>query len=210
MGYLAETEEQSDPPRNVFAINDDAYAALQGLLDLGIAGDRIDFVRPPSTGGKFGQCFGGNQRILDAVEEAIMAKDIIIHDGLTHKAWISKDDDELASATFVDTQDGEQTLDCDVFLNYSEKVVDPENFEAVNDSCLVFDGRLVVNNQFGTADSDIFAAGPFTKYSRKYRVDSKLMHLYNAVEVGRRLAESILPLVDPLSARNALAKTEVI
>jgi len=235
--YLAETEEQSDPPRNVFAVNDaadaegvveaiktvsdagrmvvygdtlDAYAALEGLLSLGITGDKIDFVRPPSAGGKFGQCFDGNQRVLAAVEEAIMAKDIIIHDGLSLKAWISKDDDELSAATFSDMQDGEQALDCEVFLNYSEKVVDPANFEAVNDSCLVFDGRLVVNNQFGTADSDIFAAGPFTKYSRKYRVDNKLMHLYNAAEVGRRLAESILPLVDPLSARNSLTKTEVI
>ena len=41
-------------------------------------------------------------------------------------------------------------------------------FKAVNDAYLVFDRRLVVDKGFQTNDPCIFAAGPVTKFSRKY------------------------------------------
>lgn len=39
---------------------------------------------------------------------------------------------------------------------------------AVNDSCLVFDGKLVIDTKFCTNDQHIRAAGPFTKYARRF------------------------------------------
>ena len=39
---------------------------------------------------------------------------------------------------------------------------------AVNDSCLVFDERLVVDRDHQTNDPAILAAGPMTKFSRSY------------------------------------------
>ena len=43
---------------------------------------------------------------------------------------------------------------------------------ALNDSCLVFDNRLVISTDHSTNDPHILAAGPLTKYSRQYRADN--------------------------------------
>lgn len=41
----------------------------------------------------------------------------------------------------------------------------------MNDACLVFDRRLVISTNHVTNDPLIFAAGPITKFSRRYRAD---------------------------------------
>lgn len=43
---------------------------------------------------------------------------------------------------------------------------------AINESCLVYDGKLVVDSSFNTNDPRIRAAGPLTKYGRKYYAES--------------------------------------
>ena len=43
---------------------------------------------------------------------------------------------------------------------------------AINDSCLVFDGRLVIDADFHTNDPCIRAAGPLTKFQRRYHAES--------------------------------------
>ena len=42
---------------------------------------------------------------------------------------------------------------------------------AVNDACLVFDKRLVIDRDHLTNDPHILAAGPMTKFSRSYHSD---------------------------------------
>ncbi|KAJ3195362.1 hypothetical protein HK101_000404 [Irineochytrium annulatum] len=79
-----------------------------------------------------------------------------------------------------------------------EKSVDPDTFKSINDSCLVFDGRLVVDKYFRTQDPYIYAAGSITKYSSKYR--TRWSHVYyDSRQVGEKMAEIILPLIDPLA-----------
>lgn len=55
---------------------------------------------------------------------------------------------------------------------------------AVNDACLVFDGRLVIDANFHTNDVAIRAAGSFTKYQRIYHADQWTHANYNSREVG--------------------------
>lgn len=43
---------------------------------------------------------------------------------------------------------------------------------AINESCLVFDGKLVVDADFHTNDPRVRAAGPLTKYQRRYHAES--------------------------------------
>lgn len=43
---------------------------------------------------------------------------------------------------------------------------------AISNACLVIDERVVVSTTNGTNDPFIFAAGPLTKFSRRYRADS--------------------------------------
>ena len=68
---------------------------------------------------------------------------------------------------------------------------------AINHSHLVYDGRLVIDNDFHTNDSCIRAAGRMTKYKRSYYVDTWSNACFNQKEIGADLANKILKLVDP-------------
>ena len=43
------------------------------------------------------------------------------------------------------------------------------NHIAINNACLVYDSRLVINPEHFTNDPCILGAGPLTKFSRYYR-----------------------------------------
>ncbi len=70
--------------------------------------------------------------------------------------------------------------------------------KAVNKCHLVYDGRLVIDNEFHTNDSCIRAAGKMTKYKRSYYVDPWSHACFNQKEIGVDLAVKILELVDPV------------
>ncbi len=61
---------------------------------------------------------------------------------------------------------------------------------------MVYDGRLVVDNEFHTNDSCIRAAGKLTKYKRSYYVENWSHSCFNQKEIGADLALHILKLVD--------------
>lgn len=83
-------------------------------------------------------------------------------------------------------------------LCYYKKDVDYTTFTAVNKCHLVYDGRLVIDNDFHTNDSCIRAAGKMTKFKRSYYVDSWSHSCFNQKEIGADLAFRILKLVDPV------------
>ncbi|KAI4888586.1 hypothetical protein NFI96_016449, partial [Prochilodus magdalenae] len=87
-------------------------------------------------------------------------------------------------------------FDC-VFFNFSCKGVDFDAFKAINDACLVFDGRLVIDTTFHTNDCAIRAAGPLTKFARRYHADQWTHADFNSKEVGQELASVMLPFFDP-------------
>lgn len=93
----------------------------------------------------------------------------------------------------VHTQDpGEsKTLSCTTLLCCSEKKCDFDIFSAINDSGLVYDGGIVVDQNFRTVDPYIYAMGESTKFSRIY-FDSIPHHRFNARELGAHVAEHIL------------------
>lgn len=84
-----------------------------------------------------------------------------------------------------------------VFLNVSTKSVDYDAFRTINDACLVYDGHLVIDTTFHTNDSTIRAAGPMTKFARRYYADQWSHSNFNSTEVGRELAAVLLPFFDP-------------
>jgi hypothetical protein len=57
----------------------------------------------------------------------------------------------------------------------------------MNQSSLVFDGRLVIDGNNHTNDSSIFAAGPLTKFKRGYYHDECTHACFNSTEVGKRV-----------------------
>lgn len=51
----------------------------------------------------------------------------------------------------------------------------------------MLDGKLVINHNFRTNDEFIYAAGPFTKYSRRYFVPEQEHQFFDSGEVGEKV-----------------------
>eukprot|EP00697_Spironema_sp_BW2_P015928 gnl/Spiro4/6975_TR3618_c0_g1_i1.p1 gnl/Spiro4/6975_TR3618_c0_g1~~gnl/Spiro4/6975_TR3618_c0_g1_i1.p1 ORF type:complete len:1307 (+),score=476.75 gnl/Spiro4/6975_TR3618_c0_g1_i1:92-4012(+) len=84
-----------------------------------------------------------------------------------------------------------------LLLCCQKKDVDGYIFQALNDNMLVYDGRLVIDHRFRTADKSIFAGGTVTKFSRRY-CKAMSLEFYNSREVGTRLAVAVLQLLQVL------------
>ncbi|KAJ4429969.1 hypothetical protein ANN_22173 [Periplaneta americana] len=62
---------------------------------------------------------------------------------------------------------------------------------------LVFDGRLVIDANFNAGDKYIYAAGPLTKYARRYYAGRYSHCYYNSIEIGAKLGKQMLQMWDP-------------
>ncbi|EDO37268.1 predicted protein [Nematostella vectensis] len=177
----------------VYGCTLEAFTFVQGLLSAGIPADRLVMVQPPPP---VPSCFN-NIDIEEATDQALQASGVEVHVGYVLAEWNDgKYDSNLSCATFT-SENKPLRVDCQAFFCFQEKRVDFQAFKAINDSCLVFDGRLVVDANFRTNDPFIRAAGPLTKYQRRYHAESWSHANFNSREVGDELARSMLALFDP-------------
>ncbi|XP_063079236.1 cilia- and flagella-associated protein 61 [Engraulis encrasicolus] len=181
----------------VYGNSIDAYSCVEALLSVGVKGKRIHLVHlPPSDGGSQQTCFP-DPMVTKAVAKALHKKGVNVHTNCLLAQWNDgQHPDPITSASF--TTDGSPLrLECSVFLNVSGKSVDYDAFKTINDACLVYDGRLVIDTTFHTNDCSVRAAGPLTKFGRRYHADQWTHTLFNSREVGRELAAVLLPFFDP-------------
>ena len=75
---------------------------------------------------------------------------------------------------------------------------------AINDACLVYDGKLVIDAAFHTNDVSIRGAGTITKFQRKYHADQWTHANFNSKEVGVHVSILILSVQWNLSKQNLL------
>ena len=108
----------------------------------------------------------------------------------------------LTAAIFEESSNSGSTavsaLPCGVLLCCGYKTIERATFEAINSNSLVYDGRLVVDHHFCTNDPAVYAAGVITKFARRYRSKTP-MELCSSREAGAKLAQALLPALDPLS-----------
>ncbi|CAF4234101.1 unnamed protein product, partial [Rotaria magnacalcarata] len=71
------------------------------------------------------------------------------------------------------------------------KQVNYDAFIAINQSSLVFDGRLVIDENNHTNDPLIYAGGSLTKFKRGYHRDDWTHACFNSKEVGTMLANQL-------------------
>ena len=77
--------------------------------------------------------------------------------------------------------------------------------QAINDACLVFDERLVIDHNFRTNDVCVRAAGPLTKFARRYHADDWTHAVFNSKEIGVELANGMLNVFDDAIVAGAAA-----
>ncbi|KAK3093002.1 hypothetical protein FSP39_009876 [Pinctada imbricata] len=198
------------PPKNLFLVNDeydaavalywtenyilksqrkvlvygctlDAYCCIQALLTMGVPGERIQLVEPPSP--YQSTCF--NNPVIDqAIHKSLQEAGVVVYSGYLLAQWNDGNDPtEITSCSFTSTKDPLR-LECGVFFAYYKKAVDQNAFKAINDACLVYDGKLVIDASFHTNDVSIRGTGTLTKYQRKYHADQWTHANFNSKEVG--------------------------
>ncbi|XP_056620849.1 LOW QUALITY PROTEIN: cilia- and flagella-associated protein 61 [Triplophysa dalaica] len=174
------------------------YTCVETLIRLGVSGGRIHIVHPPDDTPS--PCFHDSAVEL-AVKQALEEEKVHVHhDCLLAQINDGQHPDPITCVSFT-TAGPPIRLQCAVLFNFSRETVDRDAFRAINDACLVFDGRLVIDRTFRTNDPSIYAAGPLTKYSRRYHADQWTGCIFNSKEVGRSLASVLLPLFDPTVER---------
>ncbi|XP_049724742.1 cilia- and flagella-associated protein 61 isoform X1 [Elephas maximus indicus] len=178
----------------VYGSTIDTYTTVEALLNLGVRGCCIHFVHPPPTSTI--TCIN-NYSVESAVADALTAAGVTIyHDALLAQWNDGQYPDPIKCASFT-TPTKPFRLQCSMFLSFCEKNVEFETFKALNDACLVYDGRLVIDANFHTNDMAIRAAGSLTKFSNRYYSNEWTHSNFNSKEIGFQLAAAMLNLFDP-------------
>ncbi|NXI57394.1 CFA61 protein, partial [Chloroceryle aenea] len=194
--WLKENAVSSEGNIIVYGNTIDIYTTVETLLSLGIGGSRIHLVQPPLSPSV--TCLN-NSAIESAVGEALLEAGVRVHCDSVLARWNEGDDPDPITCAAFTTDTKPFKLQCAAFFSFAYRTVDYEAFKAINDACLVFDGRLVIDTKFCTNDVSIRAAGPLTKYSRRYYVDEWTHSNLSSKEIGFELAASMLDLFDPTS-----------
>ncbi|OWF50418.1 cilia- and flagella-associated protein 61-like isoform X2 [Mizuhopecten yessoensis] len=173
----------------------DAYCCVQSLLAMGVTGDRISLVEPSAAYQT--TCF--NNPTLDAtILKSVKEAGVQVYSGYYLAQWNDGIGEigEITSASFTSNKEP-LILECGAFFAYYKASVDTDSFRAINDACLVYDGKLVIDAAFHTNDVAIRGAGTLTKYQRKYHAEQWTHANFNSKEVGIHLATEMLRLFDP-------------
>ncbi|CAK1543044.1 unnamed protein product [Leptosia nina] len=87
--------------------------------------------------------------------------------------------------------------DANKALNFV-RTIDWNIARAVHKSGMAYDGGIVIDHNFRTNDPNIYAAGPVTRYHRRYFAGAKRHKYYDAYEIGTKLGKFIREELDPL------------
>ncbi|XP_052767765.1 cilia- and flagella-associated protein 61-like [Mya arenaria] len=182
----------------------DAYTCVQTLLAMGVAGSNIIFVQTPLQYEV--TCFN-NPTIEETMLKTLQESGVQLHSGYILAKYVTGDAGEIRGATFT-SADSPLKVDCCAFFAYCRKGVDINAFTAINDACLVYDGKLVIDAYFHTNDVCIRGAGSLTKFQRKYHAEKWSHANFNSKEVGIHLATEMLRLFDPTLEQQATPPEE--
>eukprot|EP00062_Callorhinchus_milii_P013205 gi/632961029/ref/XP_007896529.1/ PREDICTED: uncharacterized protein C20orf26 homolog [Callorhinchus milii] len=194
LAWIKKNELTSKGNIIVYGNSIDTYCTVETLLTIGVSGFNIHLVQPPLKSNI--TCFN-NLEIESAIKAALQKANVSVYPNSILAKWNDgKPISIITSASFT-TDTKPFTLPCSVFFSFYPKQEDYDAFLAVNNAWLVYDGKLVIDTTFHTNDATIRAAGPFTKFSRRYYFDQWSHANFNSKQVGFQLASIMLHLFDP-------------
>jgi adenylate kinase len=175
----------------VYGCGLETLTCVQGLIEKGVPGYAITLI------GSYGL---GDAVLDDCIKNAMDDEGVRVLDGGLKAVEVMHDGSMcLTGLKCVDGTGEESIIEARMLVCGDTRDCNPAVFRSVNDSGLVYDGRLVVTTGFKTVDENIYAGGTLTKFSRAHR--KALKHeLYSSKETGVYLAECVLSKVDPLGS----------
>ncbi|XP_061376946.1 cilia- and flagella-associated protein 61-like [Danaus plexippus] len=183
----------------VYGANKHAYCCLAALIEMKISGKNIIFVEPfPSNDSRKARVsLFCNVYVDKSVSEMIRSLHITVYRSYYFQRWHMDANDLVTRVDFM-SHFKILRLKCSVFFYYGIRGVNENAFIAINKSGMAYDGGILIDHEFKTKDPSIYAAGPVTRYYRKYQADNKRQKYYDAYEVGMTLGNRIRNKLDPL------------
>ncbi|XP_048259860.1 cilia- and flagella-associated protein 61-like isoform X2 [Haliotis rufescens] len=172
----------------------DAICCVQTLMSAGVEPSRISLVQPPLA---YEVTCVNNPTVEKTITDNLAAAGVTVRTNCILARYNTTDDGSEVTSLDFTTKSHPLNVQCDALFPFFIKSVDFDSFKAINDACLVYDGKLVIDASFHTNDVAIRGAGTITKYQRRYHADQWTHANFNSKEVGIALAVEMLRLFDP-------------
>jgi len=166
----------------------DAFAIVTCLIDLRLEPQRIVVVQPPRE--KHAPASPFQDDVVDRrVKNMLDTLRVQVKTGKLERLEYDEDN-SLSSVVIGD----EPEMDCTMLIYADQKDIDAIVLQALTKRSIVFDGRVIVENSYRTADRHIYAAGPVAMFSARFG-PSEDFDIYNTLEVGTHLCHTVLGLM---------------
>ncbi|XP_026479838.1 cilia- and flagella-associated protein 61-like [Ctenocephalides felis] len=186
--------------QNVIVYGDslEAYCCLNALLEFGINPENLYFVEcfPKRDSECMVSIFNDNE-VDELVQKSIEYTGIQFFPNHYYMSWVLDRETNMIISAKFESRFKMADIPCAAMFYYGTRLVSTKTFTAINRAGLVYDGRLVIDNDCKTNDPNIWAAGRMTKYARKYYADSHNHEHYNSMEIGGKLAQRVVRMLDP-------------
>ncbi|CAH0726952.1 unnamed protein product, partial [Brenthis ino] len=183
----------------VYGATKHAYCCLATLVEMKIPVENIIFVEPfPHENiRKTRVSYFCNVYIDKSVTEVLKNLRIKAYRSYYFQNWVTDSDNFVTHVDFL-SHHHFLRLKCSAFFYYGFRGVNKQAFIAIHKSGIAYDGGILIDHEFRTKDHSIYAAGPATRYYRKYYADNKRHKYYDAYEIGSKLGYLIRNQLDPL------------
>eukprot|EP01006_Ploeotia_vitrea_P042645 TRINITY_DN66647_c7_g1_i1.p1 TRINITY_DN66647_c7_g1~~TRINITY_DN66647_c7_g1_i1.p1 ORF type:complete len:1197 (+),score=144.15 TRINITY_DN66647_c7_g1_i1:43-3633(+) len=205
--HVHESEIYEDDMSNcvIYGSSLDSYCVTTSLIELGVKASRIVLVSPAQASQSPFRDPNIDMKV-DKLCESLGIKIYKFHE----LERMDYNDDNNLTAIYISNRANNQHLDphlsvsqegfnqgrlveipCTMFVYCYEKDIDPAILSALNKRSIVFDGRVIVENNYRTTDPQIYAAGPIAMFSRRFG-PSEPFEDFSSMEVGTKLCNVVL------------------
>lgn len=170
----------------------DAYATVAAIISSGFSSQRIVLCsRSISNPFVDESCYTAVGTLLKSLGTSIMRGFDVCR--------LEYDDDNNLTAVMLAPGNEEKDFDaggtvelrCCLMICMEDKDIDPNILSTLNKRSIVFDGRVIVENNYRTTDPFVFAAGPVAMFTRRYGATQNFDD-FRARDIGSHLGEVLL------------------
>lgn len=178
----------------IYGYSIEVYSCMATLLEIGIIGEDIYYIRPKTGAEKDGlkdYLQFNNHNIRFAVNNQIISNGITVFEDYLLVDWKVNPKTFRVETVRFESRHKIIELPCLGFFCYGAQSVSKRTLSAIINAGLVFDGKIVIDKDCRTNDPYIYAAGTCTKYARKLYADHLNHEYYNIMEIGFKMGKRI-------------------